>query len=148
MVNRTPWFAMVLTASIWPNAGCGGTSAPEGPKLYPASGILKVAGEPAAGAMLRFVPAKGRGKSPAELATKPLAAMAGVDGRFAVMNGDGEIGAPEGEYKLLVLWLEEPPGGGLPVDRLRGRFFDEGRPAAVLYVKPESNDWGTIDLRR
>jgi hypothetical protein len=146
-MNRTPWFALFLAASILPNAGCGGTSAPEGPKRYPASGILKVVGEPAAGAMLRFVPTKVRGNSPAELAMKPLAAMASIDGRFAVMNGDGDIGAPEGEYKLLVLWLKEPPGGGLPVDRLRGRYFDEGRPAAVLVVKPESNDWGTIDLR-
>lgn len=121
----------------------------EGPPLHPVSGILKIGGKPASGAMIKFVPSRPppglvAGGKPSD---RTPTAIVGADGRYtATTRHDGD-GALEGSYKLLVVWMEEPPEGGLPRDRLRGKYFDDARPAAVVEVKPGANSLSPIDLR-
>lgn len=147
-MTRRILISLTPVVSIFLSSGCGSSTETAGPDRYPATGFLKFQGKPASGAMLRFIPVRRGGGIASTDGISGLAAIAAADGSFTVMSGDGKEGAPEGEYKLLVLWLDEPPGGGLPVDRLRGKYFDEAKPVALLVVKPESNDWGNIELSK
>lgn len=135
--------------TLWILCGLLGCSQPE-PEgdptpLFPVRGRLTVAGKPAAGASIRFVPTR-----PANAAGAPTripAAIVAADGSFsASYRGDGD-GAPEGTYKVLVLWLEEPADGGLLGDRLKGKYFDEANPVATVTVNARDNDLGVIELR-
>jgi len=112
-----------------------------GPPLHPVTGRLTVGGKPAEGATLKFLPT-----APAATGRIPTAVV-GADGRFAASTRTNDDGAPEGSYKLLVIWMEEPPEGGFPRDRLRGKYFDEAKPVAVVTVKAGPNSIDPIDLR-
>jgi len=56
------------------------------------------------------------------------------DGSFQVSYFDQEDGAPVGEYQLLVVWMVPPPEGGLPRDRLQGKYLDPRRPVRTVTV--------------
>jgi hypothetical protein len=105
--------------------GCSGSS--DGRvTVYPVSGRVLVGGEPAAGARVVLYPVsqelKGSGMP-------TPAATTDDDGEFNLRSFGPEDGAPEGEYKVTVVWPEViPPNVNRemyqPRDRLKGRYAD------------------------
>ncbi len=143
MQGRTiPWPLRTLALLLVHVAlvGCGEPK-PTEPALYPVHGSLFVDGKPAAGATVQLVPVGG---SPATLIP---AAVVREDGTFSVSYHGKEDGVPPGEYGLRVFWLETPPGGGLPYDRLRGQFFTPGKPVTRVKVVVGVNQLDPIRLQ-
>jgi hypothetical protein len=105
---------------------------------YPVHGTLMINGAPAPGAMVKFMAEKHGGRAPT--------AIVRADGGFSASYYDTEDGAPAGEYKLLVVWMQTPPGGGLARDILGGRFLDPARPVATVRVREAENLLPPIEL--
>lgn len=118
--------------------GCSNEPQPERIPTYPVTGSLHIDGQPAAGTMIKFYDPQNRGRMPA--------ATVRADGTFSASFYTSEDGAPTGEYQLLVLWMTPPPGGGLPVDRLQGRFADPARSVRTINVIAGENRLEPIDL--
>lgn len=118
-------------------AGCGGP-ADIRPAVYPVAGTLLVAGVPAGGAQIAFIPAAG-GPCPV--------AVTDPDGRFRLTTRTPGDGAPPGEYVVTVLWLNH----GVTVDpcecpdptvhdRLFGAYFDGAKSTLRATVGPGPNE--------
>jgi hypothetical protein len=149
---------------------CGGTAK----GLTSASGKVLCNGEPAAGAILIFHRLSGGEAPPAEAAGIIPSANVQGDGRFTVESQPMGYGIAPGKYAILVEWSQEadPAQAGttktsktssgrgksvtvskrskfdaVPVDRLKGRYMDKGKPAFEREIKAGgSNDLGTIEL--
>lgn len=122
---------LLLTLSLIASAllcGCG-KATPQ--KTYRVGGDLLVKGQPAAGARLTLQPA-----AAPDLKLWPMGfptAIVQPDGKFWFTCYSANDGAPEGEYKLLVTWVE---GDEIPSD-------DQTAPAKpnrvdAKYAKPET----------
>ena len=103
--------------------GCGSG----GSATTPVTGRVVVDGRPAANAIVTLHPADGR---PA--AEKPVG-TAGPDGEFDLTTGTTGDGAPPGEYRVTVSWLQ-------PVaNRRKGGDGDDAPPRSLLpatYANP------------
>ena len=106
---------------------------------FPVQGRLLIDGAPAAGAMVKFYSQQQSGR----IAT----AIVREDGTFSASFYDNEDGAPAGEYKLLVVWMQTPPQGGLAQDCLGGRFLDPSKPVATITAMEGENRLDTIELK-
>jgi hypothetical protein len=128
-----------VLAGLFCTAGCQPKSAGE-PKTptYPVHGRLLIDGAPATGAMVKFYSSHQGGRVPT--------AIVRDDGSFSVSFYDNEDGAPAGEYKLLVVWMQTPPQGGLAQDRLGGRFLNPARPVATVTVVAGPNQLAPLEL--
>ncbi|MBL9166006.1 MAG: hypothetical protein JNL18_25010 [Planctomycetaceae bacterium] len=118
--------------------GCNEAPRPVRLPTFPVTGTLYVNGEPAVGAMVKFHDPSRSGRT--------AAASVKDDGSFAASFYGVEDGVPAGEYRLLILWMAPPPGGGLPVDRLNGRFADPARPVRTVKIVQGETHLGPIDL--
>ena len=95
-------------------------------KVYPAQGKVIVRGVPAEGARIVFYPVS------EELKKHGMPVPDGItdaQGIFKLKSYTVDDGAPEGEYKVGVVWLEQlPPDADSdvvqPKDRLAGRYSD------------------------
>jgi hypothetical protein len=105
---------------------------------YPVHGRLTIDGAPAPGAMVKFMSAEHVRRVPTAIVRE--------DGSFSVSFYDNEDGAPAGEYKLLVAWMQTPPQGGLAQDRLGGRFLEPSKPVATVVVSAGQNNLEPIEL--
>lgn len=116
--------------------------------LYPVFGKLLVDGQPAVGATIKFVPVRQDSKNDLLTTSGQRSAAATVqsDGTFQASYYDSNDGAPPGKYKLMILWLTVPEGGGLPVDRLRGKYCDPKRFHHEIEVREQENPLGVIEL--
>lgn len=74
--------------------GCGGGK--PGPTLFPVSGTVKLGGKPMGGVTVSLV-ATDQSKALA------LSGATKDDGTFEILTGQGKRGAPEGNYKVLLL---------------------------------------------
>lgn len=128
-----------ITAMALVAGGCQQEQTTNQTPTYPVTGTLYVNGQPAIGAMVKFHAPKTSGRMPAAIVRE--------DGSFAASYYGTEDGAPAGEYQLLVLWMTPPPGGGLPVDRLKGRFADASRPVRRVMITEGENLLEPIHLR-
>lgn len=104
-----------------------------GPRLFPVVGSLRIDGAIPTGATIRF-------HSP-QAVTWGRTPMAIVepDGTFRGSFAAPGDGVPAGEYGLIVYWMALPEGGGLPLDRLQGRFSDTQKPAAKVTIEQGEN---------
>ncbi len=120
-------------------AGCQekASNAPRTP-TYPVHGRLLIDGLPAPGAMVKFYTKQLAGRVPTAIVRE--------DGRFSASFYDNEDGAPAGEYRLLVVWMQTPPQGGLAQDRLAGQFLDPDKPVATILVAQGENQLPPIEL--
>lgn len=98
--------------------GCGGTVAGKVLDLQPVSGLVKMDGQPFAGASVSFVP---RGSTEGQIAVS----VTDVGGNFEMAYPDGSKGVPVGEYKVYISKLVTPSGDPIP----------EGKTAADVEAK-------------
>lgn len=137
-----------MTLTAWLISGCAEPK-PIDVDLYPIVGTVLLDGQPAEGATLKFIPIKsadGVGGSTKLKYRRAPAATVDANGRFkASFNGIGD-GAPLGTYSVVAFMLQIPEGGGLPYDRLGGKYLDESKPIAKITVTEGDNDCGTIEL--
>jgi hypothetical protein len=117
------WFATVIVLAV----GCSSGGVAEGRmKVYPVSGVVKVAGQPAAGARVVFY-----GATPelVGVGTVAPAAVADENGVFQLQSYEPGDGAPAGQFNVTVSWPEEVPEGvdpevNRPKDRLKNRYIN------------------------
>src|SRR5262245_20773626 len=106
--------AAVLVVVLW--SGCG----PKRKPVYPVHGQVFVAGLPAEGALVIFLPID----DPDPQAPKPSGKV-GADGSFTLSSYVLQDGAPAGEYGVTILWfvpdLSVNPSAP---DKLQGRYAD------------------------
>jgi hypothetical protein len=135
--------------------GCGN---PAG--LVPVSGKVLYHGEPAAGAVVYF-------HREAKAGDAKLPIPSGVvedDGSFTLDSDNVGYGALPGTYSVLVEWRDASGDGMVPVktkgkvklvkrsrvrsgpDRVKGRYFDIGKPLLHAEVKPGSNQLPPFEL--
>lgn len=120
-MNRTELQSTVLLATLLLAVLCSGCgSRPEYMEtdVFPASGELKIDGLPASGAFVLFHPVGDVGMTKGN---KPFARVA-ADGSFLVTTYNTGDGAPDGNYRVTVIWPEDPDARGPSPDRLRGRY--------------------------
>lgn len=134
--SRTRLFLIYL--AVFAVLGCQEAPKPKRIPTYPVHGTLRIDGAPAVGASVKFYAADKGGRMPAAIVRE--------DGAFSASFYATEDGAPAGEYRLLVLWMVPPPAGGLPVDRLQGRFTDPSRPVRIVTIVAGENHLPAIEI--
>jgi hypothetical protein len=103
-------------------SGCGKSDGRV--KVYPVSGKVSVRGTPAEGARVVFYPVSDELKKPG----MPIPyGTTDNQGNFKLRSYDVDDGAPEGEYKISIIWLDSPPGKAdenplSAKDRLSGQY--------------------------
>lgn len=124
--------------------GCRET--PEGVPVHPVSGEVRVDGTAAAGAEVSFHPL-----SPPPPGTPPTVAVVDQDGHFQASTRAAGDGAPEGEYRLTIIWRtasssvpDDAGGGG---DRLQGRYAQPETSGLRAVVRARENVLPPIELK-
>ncbi|MGV3486946.1 MAG: hypothetical protein ACO1RT_21200 [Planctomycetaceae bacterium] len=137
-LGRLPawWGSMVL---VW-LLGC--QSGEQRPELHPVQGSLSVNGQPAEGALLSFHPADGRNFD--ARGSRPWATVEG-DGSFTVSTYAHHDGAPGGEYRISVVWLDNPSSSD-PVDRLAGRYASPAQSQWRVHIVPGENRLAAYEI--
>jgi hypothetical protein len=137
------WCLGVSTASV---IGCGAHSDHE--QVYPVTGKVMVHGAPAAGARISYYPA-------AESASRTGMALPfgdvdseGVYHLQSYVPGDG---APAGEYRVAITWLEPLPPGANPEqvtrkDRLAGKYSDPDKSKLTAKVEKGGGEIPPFEL--
>ena len=104
-------------------------------KVYPVSGKVVVKGQPADGARVVFYPAA------PDAVEKKLPSPAGetdATGQFQLQSYEPDDGAPLGDYKVSVTWLEPPPANAQGIfdqkDRLGGRYSNPDKSKLTAHV--------------
>lgn len=138
-------FQISLVLAVLVAAGCGGSDGRV--KLYPASGKVLVNGQPGVGARLVFYPVAqqaGKQQPPA-----PVGEV-GADGYFRLQTFKPDDGAPTGEYKVTITWLEPPPANALGIfdqkDRLGGRYSNPEKSKLSASIKPGGGELPPFEL--
>lgn len=139
--------ALLLTilSGILVFAGCGkGKLA-----VHPVTGVVRVDGKPAPGAMVILCPVGGSDKLQRE---RPYGTADG-EGKFTLTTFDKGDGAPAGEYKVLVQWMAPPKPGadrdrgeGSP-DRLRGKYMNLANSQLHATVGSGATELPPFDLK-
>jgi hypothetical protein len=121
-------------------------------KLWPVTGTVLYQDQPARGAMVALHPLGSKNDATAQ----PSMGAVQEDGTFALSTGR-EVGAPEGEYIVTVVWYQAAGdsrkkgimGGDdrPPVDRLKGAYADKAKSALTRHVAAGPNQLDPILLK-
>jgi hypothetical protein len=143
------WHAGLAAAAallVWGAFALGiGRGGPERLAVYPVSGTLLVAGEPAVGATIVLYP-----EDPS-LSARPRATVE-PDGSIVVTTYEFGDGAPAGEYKATVEWRravegQEPGGDNLPPPNVLPAAYASPRTTPVkLIVEEEENEFPALNF--
>jgi hypothetical protein len=115
-------------------AGCGRSSA----KLYPVHGQVFYKDQPAEGAQVVFLPA---GEENAQYRGARPAATVAADGSFEIETQPHGVGAPAGDYAVLITWFpprDENPNAN-PRNKLPAKYSDPRSPVLKVTVKEGDN---------
>ena len=140
------WRAACISLLPLALSSCGG----EHPSaLCPTKGQVFFQGEPATGATVILHPASTSGAADWNRGY-PSGAVA-ADGSFWIRTADQELGAPLGEYAVLVVWVptsagEERTSEEASVDKLAGRYADAASAKWRVKVAGVSCEIPRIDL--
>jgi hypothetical protein len=153
MIKRWFMFLVAGTLSTAP-MGCGNV-----PGLYPVNGTVLHKGVPAVGAVVYF---HQEGPAAGSSQTIPFGIVED-DGSFYLTCDNLGNGCPPGKYAVLVEWRDQGDGVS-PVktkgktnlvkrsrvrsgpDRLKGRYFDGGKPLLHAEVLRQSNTLAPFEL--
>ena len=116
-------------------AGCGNRSAV---KLHPVRGQVFFKDQPAEGAKVVFLPA---GEENAAYRGARPSATVSADGSFEMFTEPHGIGAPAGEYAVLITWFpprDENPNAN-PKNKLPNKYGDQAKPLLKATVKEGEN---------
>jgi hypothetical protein len=123
--------AMALAVAA---GGCNSSSV----KLHPVRGKVLFNEQPAEGAQVVFLP---EGEENAQYRGARPAAMVSADGSFEVRTEPFGIGAPPGEYAVLITWFpprDENPNSNAR-NKLPNKYSDQARPLLKATVKEGEN---------
>jgi hypothetical protein len=140
--------ALLALAVALASTGCGDD--PNRQKTYKVRGHVVYKGQPASGALAIFHPKTDDSMK----AVRPTATVR-EDGSFDLTTYKDGDGAPEGEYHVLVQWLEDrapvglsrPLKQGLAADFLKGRYNNRNKPQFSATVRPEKNELAPLELK-
>lgn len=138
---RRPYHIGLLIA-LWAMAGCGGD---DRPPAHPTRGVVRLKGQPVAGAWVVLTAPDGDRTR----AVKPFG-KTGPDGEFRLQTYTGEDGAPAGEYAVTITWPGPIPKGDPDAtegpDQFRGRFADPKKPKWKVRIASGENVLPAFDL--
>lgn len=128
--------------------GCG---ADDGrPKVFPVHGKVLVNGQPADGAKVTFFPVSVEAKS-GTAKLPPPSGTVDVSGMFHLETFKPEDGAPAGDYRVTVVWLEAPPANAQGIfnqkDRLQGRFANPEKSTLKAQVPDGGGEIPPFELK-
>jgi hypothetical protein len=137
-------FAICLTLAI---AGCEGRD-PSLPDLVPVTGTVTLDDKPLSNASLQFIPSGSTVGTGSGGATD-------AEGKYTLRTAHDGVGAPVGEYRVLISKYKRPDGSDFPLDSPEGPMdagADESLPPQ--YSDPEKSTLtatvpaggGTIDF--
>jgi hypothetical protein len=116
-------------------------------KVYPVQGKVLVRGTPAEGAQVLFYLASNDSTKP----RMPIPnATTDNQGVFKLTSYQPNDGAPEGEYKVSVVWPEPPPPGAheaSSMDRLAGRYSNPQKSNLSAKVEKGGGEIPPFDLQ-
>jgi hypothetical protein len=121
--------------------GCGGDGRVP---LFPADGKVLVDGKPAAGVVVRLVPADALGDHDA---LQPFATT-GENGDFSLGTYDKGDGAPAGRYKVTLFQPDRPPGPAHPNDLLGGQYADPQLSKIEVVISEGPNTLKPFEVNR
>lgn len=131
----------VFIALLTQTMGCEKKSVTNRPLLYPVRGKILIDGLPPVGASIKFI-----NRDREKTGQRASSATVYEDGSFMVSTYEKDDGMPPGKYAACIFWLEVPSGGGMMVDRLRGKFMDPNDPIIVFDVSSPGIDLGELRL--
>lgn len=121
--------------------GCTGNDFAEVP-VQPVTGKLLVQGEPAYGAYIVFHPSESVGMTKGN---KPFARVS-RDGTFSITTYTSDDGVPVGDFKVTVIWPEDPEARGPSPDRLEGRYKLPGTSGLEITIDADTQELPVWDL--
>jgi hypothetical protein len=134
MLRLWGFSALCLAVIGFALAGCSRSGA----KLYPVHGQVFYKDQPTEGAQVVLLPA---GEENSQYRGARPAATVAADGSFEIETPPHGVGAPAGDYALLVTWFpprDENPGGN-PRNKLPGKYADPNRPVLKVTVQEGDN---------
>jgi len=145
--SRRLWRAVSISLLPLALSSCSGGSKP-GEALYPTQGQVFHQGKPAAGATVILHPVNAQ----AEWKTGYPNGVVAADGTVNIQSAGEWDGAPAGEYAVLVIWMETPPGDERnseegTVDKLEGRYANAEAPLWRVKVDGAACEIPRIDLQ-
>ena len=118
-------------------------------KVYPVSGKVSVRGAAAEGARVVFYPVSEELKKPGM--PIPYGTTDG-QGVFKLRSYDADDGAPEGEYKISVIWFDLPPekaqeNPSSAKDRLSGKYSNPQNSNLTAKVEKGGGEIAPLELQ-
>ena len=144
---RFTWTVFASSLSLLMLAGCA--SEDDGRmKVYPASGTVKVNGQPAEGAKVVLYGATPEMRGPG---TIPPQGVTDANGVFRLTSYEPNDGSPAGKFNVTVRWPEPIPEGVdeemyQPKDRLREKYADPETSGLTAEVPEGGGELPPFDL--
>ncbi len=118
--------------------GCGDDDRPE---LFPLTGTVAVNGQPAHGAIVTLHSEKSQ-----PLGTPKPFGRADAEGRFQLTTFETSDGVPAGDYRVTVIWPENPQARGPSPDRLSGRYASQESSPLTVAVSEGMTELPALEL--
>jgi hypothetical protein len=118
-------------------------------KVYPVQGKVLVRGAPAEGARVVFYPVSDDLKKPGMPVPEGTTDAEGV---FKLKSYEADDGAPEGDFRVSVIWFEPLPPDADPEavptkDRLSGRYNDPQKSQLTAKVEKGGGEIPPFELQ-
>ena len=145
--SRCRWFFVVAVFALASTSGCSDGKIAR----YPVTGVVKVDGQPADGAMIFFCPVN---PGPEVEHLRP-SGKADASGNFTLTTIDVADGAPAGQYKVLIQWPKPMPivddgrdgrGAKMGPDRLKNKYYNLETTPLSATVEEKSNELPPFEL--
>ena len=144
------WNLLVSSTLLISVFGVGCGTGDGRPKVYPVQGKVSVKGQPADGAKVTFFPTSPEASSGA-IKVPPSSGTVDASGVFQLETFKPGDGAPAGDYKVTVVWLEPPPANAQGIfnqkDRLQGRYTDPKTSQLQAKVENGGGEIPPFDLK-
>jgi hypothetical protein len=128
--------------------GCGKSDGR--PAVYPVQGKVLVKGQAAGGAKVTFFPVSPEPSSGGVKVAPPTGTV-DASGVYHLETFKPEDGAPAGDYKVTVVWLEDPPPNAQGIfdqkDRLQGRYADPKTTQLQAKIEKGGGDVPPFELK-